>query len=757
MRNRLFLSAATLAVLLLAGTPASAAVFIVPPDDELIADADAIVVADVESGYGSFATNGDIVTNTRLNVVSVLKGNLTPGTLEIRDLGGEVGSRLMGVSGGVTYRPGERALLFLQRERDGGWTTYGMILGKFQQSAAADGRQILMRGIGNGVLGLRQDGSAHLEQPRDAVAFINYIRREMNEKPTLPRKVKNEEFVAEIDVPVVSTTSPASRWRVELQNHYSPSAYTQGTFRWALFDAGQSVSYRVSGSQPGYDSLGAAQRALAAWTNDPRSNVNVVYGGTSSALFVEDSQNTIVFNSATDVPAGAIGYSKWYANATHTFKGQTFYSISEGDVVMRAGLSVSQLVFDEAVAHEVGHTLGFRHSDQGTPASQDAVMRSAVTGRFGANLGPWDQEAVNHVYGDGTFIAGQTPPPPTCTAPAITTQPGSTTITRGTSVTLTVVASGTAPLTYQWYVGTSGNTASPTGTNSPSLTVTPTTTTSDWVRVTNSCGTANSTTATITVTVPGRVRGDFNGDGYADLLWRNKRTGENKIWLMQNQNRLNSVALPSVPDVNWRIVGAGDFNGDTMQDIFWHNTANGQTVVWFMSNTTNTGSATTPTVADLSFRPESVNDWNHDGRADVIWRNYATGQNIIWFMNGTSISSSAALPGAADPAWHIVGTGDTNNDNNEDIIWRNFSTGQNLIFWMNGLAVSTTPALQTITDQNWQIGAVVSFNGDPFVDFVWRNYANGRNSMWFQAHARIGSSADTPLEPNLDWELSGPR
>lgn len=753
MRNHPLFRAATLA-LLLAGTPLSAAVFIVPPDDELIAGADAIVVANVESGYGSFATNGDIVTNTRLDVVSVLKGDLAPGPLEIRDLGGEVGSRLMGVSGGVTYLPGERAVLFLQREPDGAWTTYGMVLGKFQQSAAADGRQILLRGLGNSVLGLRQDGTAHLEQPRDAVAFINYVRRVMNENPEMPRKVKSEEFVAEIDEPIVVSSSPTSRWRVDIQNHYPPSNYTQGTFRWTRFDAGQSVTYRVSGSQPGYDSLGAAQRALAAWTNDPRSNVNVVYGGTSTALFVEDGQNTIVFNSSTDVPAGAIGYSKWYANATHTFKGQTFYSISEGDAVMRSGLSVSQAVFDEAVAHELGHTLGFRHSDQGTPASQDAVMRSAVTGRFGANLGPWDQEAVNHVYGDGTFIAGQTPPP--CTAPAITTQPQSRSVTSGTTVTLTVAATGSTPLTYQWYAGVSGVTTSPVGTNSPSLTVTPSVTTSYWVRVSNSCGAVNSNTAVITVSPAGK-RGDFNGDGYADLLFRNRRTGENKIWLMQNQNRLNSVALPTVADVNWRIVGAGDFNGDTMQDIFWHNTANGQTVVWFMSNTTNTGSSATPTVADLSFRPESVNDWNHDGRADVIWRNYATGQNIIWFMNGTSITSSAALPGAADPAWHLVGTGDTNNDGHEDIIWRNFSTGQNLIFWMNGLAVSTTPALQTITDQNWQIGAVVSFNGDPFVDFVWRNYANGRNSMWLQAHARIGSSADTPLEPNLDWELSGPR
>ena len=36
------------------------------------------------------------------------------------------------------------------------------------------------------------------------------------------------------------------------------------------------------------------------------------------------------------------------------------------------------------------------------------------------------------------------------TAPAITTQPANKTVTLGATATFTVVASGTAPLTYQW-------------------------------------------------------------------------------------------------------------------------------------------------------------------------------------------------------------------------------------------------------------------------------------------------------------------
>lgn len=86
------------------------------------------------------------------------------------------------------------------------------------------------------------------------------------------------------------------------------------------------------------------------------------------------------------------------------------------------------------------------------------------------------------------------------TAPSITTQPQDVTISSGGTATLTVAASGTGPLTYQWFRGTVGDTANPVGTDSPSFT-TPalSTTTSYWVRVSGPGGQADSRTATVTV------------------------------------------------------------------------------------------------------------------------------------------------------------------------------------------------------------------------------------------------------------------
>ena len=99
-----------------------------------------------------------------------------------------------------------------------------------------------------------------------------------------------------------------------------------------------------------------------------------------------------------------------------------------------------------------------------------------------------------------------------CTPPTIIAHPQSQAIQSGQTAALSVTASGTAPLNYQWYRGVSGDTSSPVGTNASSYT-TPALTqaTSYWVRVSNSCGSVDSNTATITINV--QLPGDCNGDG----------------------------------------------------------------------------------------------------------------------------------------------------------------------------------------------------------------------------------------------------
>ncbi|HWW61498.1 MAG TPA: hypothetical protein VN181_09035, partial [Thermoanaerobaculia bacterium] len=93
--------------------------------------------------------------------------------------------------------------------------------------------------------------------------------------------------------------------------------------------------------------------------------------------------------------------------------------------------------------------------------------------------------------------------------PKITAQPAGGMISSGSTKTLSVTASGTPVMVYQWYVGASGNTASPIAGATAASYTTPalTTSTTYWVRITcpqQACGQnwLNSAAATVTVCQP---------------------------------------------------------------------------------------------------------------------------------------------------------------------------------------------------------------------------------------------------------------
>ena len=88
------------------------------------------------------------------------------------------------------------------------------------------------------------------------------------------------------------------------------------------------------------------------------------------------------------------------------------------------------------------------------------------------------------------------------TPPTITTQPASISIDSGTTATLTIGTSGSSP-SIQWYEGTSGNIANPIPSAVTSSFTTPplTAATSYWARASNTAGTIDSNTATISINV----------------------------------------------------------------------------------------------------------------------------------------------------------------------------------------------------------------------------------------------------------------
>ena len=221
---------------------------------------------------------------------------------------------------------------------------------------------------------------------------------------------------------------------------------------------------------------------------------------------------TIQFASATQSPgAGSTGDGINQAFFNSTVYGQAFGSgvlavttgwhrgttRVEGDVTFNNAISWDsyrgplrwpggQLLCDlrRVATHEFGHVLGLNHPDQ-AGQTVSAIMNSIIS----------DLDAL--AYDDITGAEALYP----LQAPTITTEPQSQTALAGSTVTFSVVASGSEPLSYQWRL----NGANIPGATSASYTISNAqrTQAGDYtVVVSNAAETVTSAAALLTVNAP---------------------------------------------------------------------------------------------------------------------------------------------------------------------------------------------------------------------------------------------------------------
>lgn len=255
-----------------------------------------------------------------------------------------------------------------------------------------------------------------------------------------------------------------------------------------------------------------------------------------------------------------------------------------------------------------------------------------------------------------------------------------------------------------------------------------------------SFGKEASTFAVTPAYVP--ASGDFNGDGFDDILWYSP-TGADTIWFWFGRGTgdydieaVSSIASGLVPVV-------GDFDADGYDDIFLYLAGTGADKIWWGRADVDDGVAfdiTTPVVNGAGYQPVA-GDFDGDGADDILWyAPGATADSIWWFSpttRGTYSSTARTLSSTYKPA-----VGDFDGDAKADLLLY-APSGTDYFWWGNATRTSFDTATQTTTTLTAAYEPFAGdFDGDGRADIFLYAPGSGTDTVWWGTTTRSSIGTD---------------
>ena len=413
--------------------------------DDVLASASA---AAVHGRVVSLASSWDDSANTIYTYVTldVLQSWGLPGTpsrIVVKQLGGVVGDVAFVVGGQARFEVGEESIVFLDvRPRDRTLSVAGLESGKWTLTASTDAATAMAREVRGA------DASAVVSRDYRSVAQLHALAALTGRRASAAGAVLTPSATASAMGAMGSESAAYT-----LLNPSTPA-------RWHEADSDAAVYVDTeSGGHPQIAGGGLTQlgRAAAMW--DGAGSLSLQAGGSRGPRCFSNSEPSDGRISLTyNDPCGEIADESWtlaiggayYSSSDmRSINGVSYWKIVKGMIVTDnapwkySGLSTG--CYEELVAHELGHAIGFGHA-----ADRPALMYPAISTDCGNRSGSIPLSS-DDVAGMATlYPTNVSPDPPPGTPTGLRSTVAGTTV----SLNWTPPSGGTAPQNYVLYAGT---------------------------------------------------------------------------------------------------------------------------------------------------------------------------------------------------------------------------------------------------------------------------------------------------------------
>lgn len=214
--------------------------------------------------------------------------------------------------------------------------------------------------------------------------------------------------------------------------------------------------------------------------------------------------------------------------------------------------------------------------------------------------------------------------------------------------------------------------------------------------------------------------GDYDGDGRADLLWRDPAVPR-LVLCRSTGTDANACTTYLAVGAGVMLTGLGDLDGDRRRDFLLR--LPGSQVLVCRGAGLVPGTCASLGSYDATWRFSAAGDLDADGHADLLLRDTVTGRSVACRMFGLAVQSCALLT-AAEFNFLMFGIGDVDGDGRGDLLFRYAALGLTLVCGTTTSGLGSCRTLSGI-DSRWDFAGSGDYDGDKRPDLVWRDAAAG--------------------------------